>query len=321
MRILAWLVYIPLQILFIPLTLVGFGIVAYKQLVVSKRLGASSTGIEVLNGRWTMHVFGVRDDEPTARMAEVIPNTSLLGLWLFLLPLWVKYRLSGTHFAYPRIPPEGDEAMMDIVVARTLYVDRILARVLPGMEQFVLLGAGYDSRAYGELKREGLAFLELDQAGTQRLKIDTLEKAGIDTSHVSFVTVDFSREDAFDELVASGYDPTKKTVFLWEGVTLYLDAEDVRRTLREIREHSAPGSVAVLDVYAERMIRYAQRSYNRKALEYTNETMSFGLPFATDFENVLQSFIEGEGLRVGEAFFLGRDNKRGPYGVVAELRV
>ena len=64
MRILAWLVYIPLQVLFIPLTLVGFGMVAYKQMVASKRLGASSTGIGVLNGRWTMHVFGVLTTSP-----------------------------------------------------------------------------------------------------------------------------------------------------------------------------------------------------------------------------------------------------------------
>ena len=83
---------------------------------------------------------------------------------LCLLPLWLKYKLSGTYFAYPRLPPpDGAETVADLVVARTLYFDRILERVLPEVEQFVLLGAGYDTRAYGPLLPDGVACFELDQ--------------------------------------------------------------------------------------------------------------------------------------------------------------
>ena len=69
-----------------------------------------------------------------------------------------------TYFAYPRLPPpDGAETVADLVVARTLYFDRILERVLPEVEQFVLLGAGYDTRAYGPLLPDGVACFELDQ--------------------------------------------------------------------------------------------------------------------------------------------------------------
>ena len=98
---------------------------------------------------------------------------------------------------------------------------------------------------------------------------------------------------------------TKKTLFLWEGVTLYLAEEDVRRTLRDVHEHAAPGSVVVADFYAERFIRIGSGSLAKKTLAYTDETLGFGLPFATDYEQNLQRFVSSEGLTVGETVFMG----------------
>ncbi len=111
MSILSFLIFILLQIAFLPLAIAGFLIVAYKQMVVSKNLGVSQTAIEVLNGRWTMHVFDIRKDQATAQLANTIPNTSTFGLWLVLFPLWVKYKLSGKLFGYPRVPEEGTEGI------------------------------------------------------------------------------------------------------------------------------------------------------------------------------------------------------------------
>jgi len=320
LNFLSWLIFVPLQIAFIPFAVLGAAVVAYKQILVSKRLDASQTGIEVLNGRWTMHVFGMRDDMPTKRLAEAIPNTSVLGLWVCLVPLWVKYKISGTLALYPRIPQEGDETLRDMITARTLYIDRILNRAASDMEQFVLIGAGYDSRAYLCSEKHGMKCFELDRPGTLRLKTDALNKAGIESSHVRFIPVDFERENAFDKLAEAGWDPSRKTLFLMEGVTLYLEEETVRTTLRDIAERAAPGSVLTLDIYAQKMITALARSAGR-ILEYTNEALSFGLPMETDFEGVLTDFVESEGLRLGETFFLGRTHKTGPYAVVAEVLV
>lgn len=84
-------------------------------------------------------------------------------------------------FLYPRVPFQGAEKIRDVVVARTLYFDRIIERFVPEREQFVMLGVGYDTRAYGKLKRDGLAFFELDQAETQRLKVASLGQASTRT--------------------------------------------------------------------------------------------------------------------------------------------
>ena len=322
MRLLAWVVFLVLQVLFLPLAVLGTLMVTYRQLVVSRRLDSSATAIEVINGRWTMHWFGMRPDPASARLLGVLPNSSILGLKLFLLPLWVKRGLSGEYFAYPRLPPpDGAETMADLVVARTLYFDRILGRVLPGVEQFVLLGAGYDTRAFGPLVPDGVARFEVDHPRVQALKRSKLAEAGIGTAGVTFVDVDFSREDAFEKLAAAGYDPGRKTAFLWEGVTLYLGGDDVRKTLRGVRARSAPGSVLVADVYAERLVRLARGKAVRKTLDYTDEGFAFALEFGTDWERTLRDFLESEGLSLGEAYFMGRANPKGPFAVVAEVVV
>lgn len=97
----ALVVFILLQILFIPLAIVGAILVGYRQLIVSKKLGVSQTAIEILNGRWTMHIFGLREDPAAAKLAPVLPKTSTFGLWLALAPLYVYSRISGsTHCAW-----------------------------------------------------------------------------------------------------------------------------------------------------------------------------------------------------------------------------
>lgn len=321
MNVISWLVFIPLQILFLPLTVLGTLLVAYKQILVSKRLGISMTTIEVINGRWSMHVFGMRDDQATARLAASLPNTSLFGLWLSLFPLWVKYKISGRLALYPRVPELGSETLVELITSRTLYFDRIIHRVLGTVEQFVVMGAGYDARAYGEMQKQGLKFFELDQPAVQRHKKATLEKAGISSEHVNFVAVDFEKENMFEKLIESGFDTTKKTLFLWEGVTLYLSEEDVRKTIQDVRRNSVPGSVLLADFYGQRFIDLAMKGSNKKALNQTGEGLKFGLNLAVDFEEVFENFIESESLQTGEAFYMGSTNKKGPFTVVAELLV
>ena len=321
MNFVSFLIFIPLQILFLPIGFVGVLLAAYRQLIVSKRLGSSQTAIEVLNGRWTMHVFGIRKDEAAAKLARALPNTSTAGLWLVLFPLWVKYKISQRYFAYPRVPKEGEEIIADLMIARTIFFDRILDRLAKDAEQFVVLVAGYDTRAYGSLKSFGLTFFELDQVETQNMKIEWLGKADIDSSHVKFVSVDFTHDNVFDKLKASGYDSQKKTIFLWEGVTLYLSEKDVRQMLREIDMHTASGSAVVADFYGDRFIQIGKSKAGNKTLKFTNEGLGFGLPFNTNFESVFSSFVSSEKLSVGEAHFMGSSDKSGPFMVVSELKV
>jgi len=320
MRILALLVFVPLQIAFVPLAIIGMLLQTYRQMIVSRRLGVSQTGIEVLGGRWTMHIFGMREDEATMRLARVLPNFSRLGMWAVLLPMWVYARLVGKPTLYPRVTAPGSEDMRDLVTARTAYVDALMKNTLDNVEQVVFMGAGYDTRAYGEFRGQGLSFFELDQEATQELKKTALADAQIDTGATRFVTVDFRNDDVFERLAAGGYDDSKKTLFLWEGVTLYLSEEDVRRALRDMKSHSAPGSMIVADFYSTRMISIGKKKVLERTLEFTDESLGFGLPFESNHEAQLTGFIESEGLIVDFKYFMGTFSKKGPFMVVTDIR-
>ena len=162
---------------------------------------------------------------------------------------------------------------------------------------------------------------EVDQAIVQRHKRSQLAAAKVDASRVTFVEVDFNADNLFDALLNAGFNPSLKTVFLWEGVTLYLSSEQVSATLALIKENSAPGSsVVVADFYGERLIKTLGKSKTTEGiLEMTGETLHFGLPFAADWQAVLRDYVAEQSINLASAYFLGENNAAGPYAVVAEL--
>jgi methyltransferase (TIGR00027 family) len=323
-KLLALIAFIILQILFIPLAIIGAILVGYRQLAVSKKLGVSQTAVEIINGRWTMHIFGLRDDHTAAKLTPVLPNSSTFGLWLALAPLYVYYRISGSPRWYPVIAKIGEEGIAHLVTNRTGYFDNIIDKSKNNAEQFVLMGAGLDTRAYNDLKKSGLKIFELDQATNLQHKLKYLQKAGIDSAHVTFVETNFSQEAWFNALIEAGYNRSKRTIFLWEGVTLYLGENSVRNTLRTVKANTVEGSVIVADIYAKSFVT-GEYSRGMKAtlpiLDVTNEQLGFGLEMADNYQQSLESFVTSEGLALGDTYFMGHKTEKGTWMVVAEFIV
>lgn len=321
MNVIALVVFIVVQILFIPLAVLGLMLVLYKQTYVSKKLGVASTAVEIINGRWVMHLFGLRDDPVSLQLNRALPNNSLLGLWLVLFPSYLRYKISGKTYGYPTIPLREEEGLSHLVTARTLYFDQLIEKHQDSIEQFVCMGAGFDTRCYGKLKGHKLRCFELDQLKTQQLKLSSLRKADIDASHVHFVTVDFSTEHWYEKLKKAGYDSRKKTLFLWEGVTLYLDEQSVRNTLREIRDHAVSGSVLVCDIYADSFVKgeYAAGMKRSQAiLKITGEQFGFGLDCSGNVNREITDFMASEGLVVQDTYLMGAKTKKGIFMIVLE---
>ena len=320
--LIGYIVYIIVQIIFIPLAIIGALVVFYKQVYVSKRLGLSATAIEVINGRWTMSKFGMRKDEATERLNKVLPNSSTGGLWLALIPLYLLYKITGKNLIYPTLKEEGRETLADLMIARTIYIDRIIEKNLSSVEQFCVMGAGYDTRCYRDMSTGKLKLFELDQPTTQQSKIKYLKEAQIDASKVQFVPVDFSKDHWYEKLKKAGYSEDVRSIFLWEGVTLYLLEKDVRKTLREIKEHTASGSKVILDIYGEQFVTgkmSAAMKKGMKTLEETNEQLNFGIPFGDNAKEKLSVFIQSEGLSLGDVHCMGEKTKKGTWVVVAEI--
>lgn len=137
-------------------------------------------------------------------------------------------------------------------IARTKFIDDVLVESLAGVGQFVILGAGFDCRPYRMPLLENIGVFEVDRPDTQRNKTGALKRVlGRLPSHVTFVPVDFERDDLGETLRGAGFGRDVPAAFLWEGVTNYLTAEAVDTTLRALRLLAAPGSVLVF-TYVDR---------------------------------------------------------------------
>jgi len=133
------------------------------------------------------------------------------------------------------------------ILCRTRYIDDVLKRSLEeGLDQLVILGAGFDSRPYRIAGMDQVWVFEVDLPGTEELKKTRLEKVlGAVPENVSLVGIDFDRQNLDDVLSAAGFQKGKRTLFIWEGVTQYLTAEAVSGTLEFVSSASGAGSAIV----------------------------------------------------------------------------
>lgn len=151
----------------------------------------------------------------------------------------------------------GQKGIFAHVLARTRAIDDTVRTALKeGARQVVILGAGYDSRAYRmQEQMQRTTVFEVDFPPTQELKkLRIRESLQQFPKNVVFVPMDFTKEDLQTVLRKAGFQRDQKTVFVWEGVSFYLSEPDVSATLRFVASNSAPGSTIVFDYESERVV-------------------------------------------------------------------
>jgi methyltransferase (TIGR00027 family) len=174
--------------------------------------------------------------------------------------------------------------MANLLLIRTRFIDDHLQRATRnGSTQVVILGAGFDTRAYrfADLLKNKTV-IEVDYQSTQEVKIQRLKDASISIpQNVRFAQIDFQREKLPDVLRAAGYKPGERTFFIWEGVSMYLSENAVRETLRTIAETSVSGSSLVMDFAESSLLDLLAKFPNLPQHKYTTawgEPWIFGLP-------------------------------------------
>jgi methyltransferase (TIGR00027 family) len=145
---------------------------------------------------------------------------------------------------------------------RTRYIDEALARALRGgIKQIVILGAGFDARAYRIHGIEQAQVFELDLPEPQRLKQSFLQKRlGKLPTHVTYVPIDFDTQDPEAVLAGAGFCKALKTFFIWEGTTQYLAEAAVDRVFRYIGRAAEEGSMVVFTYVHQNIIDGTARS-------------------------------------------------------------
>jgi len=233
---------------------------------------------------------------------------------------------------YERMAPGA----VAFIVTRERYIDDFLkAELSEGLDQVVILGAGFDTRAYRIAGIEKTRVFEIDQPATQAVKLERLKKV-IDPlpGHVTFIPVDFNTQTLGERLSAGGYDERCKTLFIWQGVTYFLTAEGVDNTLAFIANHSGPDSAVIFDYFYNEVLRDESRrdvKALQRAARISGERYLFGIdegqigPFLTQrgFCDVRNATLEdlkplyfagpnaGRAVPAGIAIVSARVNKAG----------
>jgi methyltransferase (TIGR00027 family) len=126
------------------------------------------------------------------------------------------------------------------IEARTTFMDeQVIAALRRGVRQVVICGAGLDDRAL-RFRTQGVRFFELDHPMTQADKAERLRAMG--AAGPILVPCDFQTDSVADVLAASGHDAAGPTLFLCEGLLVYLDRQACLRLLAGAASRAAPGS-------------------------------------------------------------------------------
>ncbi len=132
--------------------------------------------------------------------------------------------------------------MHDYLRARTAFFDRAVVEALDdGFTQVVIAGAGYDGRAF-RYSKPGVQWFELDHPGTQQDKLRRLHGLGVATEAVRYVPADFVTDPVAQLLLSAGLSPGLTSLFLVEGVAVYLELEVLDRLLVQLRRAAGDGS-------------------------------------------------------------------------------
>jgi len=185
----------------------------------------------------------------------------------------------------------------EYVIARTKYFDAVFMEALEhGFDQIVIFGAGFDSRAlrFNKLNK-GTKIFELDAPITQgeKLKAYHLKKL-VMPENLVFVPIDFNKDNLADIIYKAGFIARKKSLFLLEGVTMYLSQGAIEKTFRFMSYVSGTESLIVFDYIYASVLRKENKYYGEGEIYKTVAKVGEEWTFALE-EGEIKEFLSRYG--------------------------
>ena len=180
-------------------------------------------------------------DNPLIRdpYAKVLVAGAGTGVWEFMLDNEFVAKVADSD---PEVAAVV-EHMGSYQAVRTHFFDEFFtAAAGAGIRQIVILASGLDSRAYRLPWPAGTTVYELDQPKVLEYKAATLNQHGATPKAPRReVPIDL-RFDWPKALREAGFDPSMPTVWLAEGLLMYLPADAQDRLFEQVTDLSAAGS-------------------------------------------------------------------------------
>ena len=188
--------------MFFPFQFIGSLVYTCRIRFVNMPRGISGTAYEPYMARLLLHHVGSRNDGAAERIAPHLPALSPLVLRQMMDTLILAGAVERLQGLVPRLPGPRPSTMMTVISHRTHFFDSGVAATAAAdspIRQFVVLGAGWDTRSYGPLPDgadlrapggrdggEALRCFEIDGAADASAKVEALHAAGVDCDHVVF---------------------------------------------------------------------------------------------------------------------------------------
>ena len=201
-----------------------------------------------------------------------------------LVPGFIKLLLRFKMFCHVYNKYLAPKGIYEYVIARTKYVDSLFIDALKQrFEQIIIFGAGFDSRAqrFNKINNKTKIF-ELDAFITQREKLKAFKERNIMIpENVIYVPINFMKESLANKLAETGFINNRKSLFLLEGVTMYLSDDAVDKTFNYIRDVAGKESWVIFDYIYGGVLRQENKYYGEKDILKTvaksGEAWSFAL--------------------------------------------
>lgn len=223
-----------------------------------------------------LRAASAREADPTVRNPDYLARHFVRGVYKLILGL--PKRVSRELIE--RITPGS----YGYFLARTRFIDEhLLKAVERGVRQVVILGAGYDSRPNRfESRLAGIRLFEIDLPSTQASKRERMRARGIaEPPNVVYVPHDFNSRSLLSALRQHAFATDLPTLFIWEGVTYYLEESSVTAVLASVVGECASGSSLILDYSLRSFVEGDATTYGGTAmhrwLKKNNERFLFGL--------------------------------------------
>jgi len=181
--------------------------------------------------------------------------------------------------------PVGVTNFADAMAARTRFFDDFFAdAVAAGVRQAVILASGLDARSYRLDWPADMVVYEIDQPEVIAFKRETLAELGAQpTTDLRTVAIDL-RQDWPAALAEAGFDASRPTAWIAEGLLGYLPSDAQDRLLDLIGELSAPGSRLAAEAVPSQP-EAEQEQMRERMQESTDKWRSHG--FDLDFSELV----------------------------------
>ena len=168
------------------------------------------------------------------------------------------------------------------LLCRTRAIDdAVEAAVGQGLNTVIILGAGLGSRLYRLPSHRESTVFEVDLPAVQAFKRERLlQLIGTLPSHVRFVPIDFNTDPLDTSLAKGGLYPGEPAMFVWEGVTQYLQRAAVDAVLHTIAARPKPSELVftyVLEEVISRRFRSDRSAAFRKSASRLPAPWHFGI--------------------------------------------